>query len=177
MLFVVRLAFALAVAILAIVTFGVRGFLPIFAVGLAAFGGGRVLAALVARRRALQVAAIVVCLAVAIGAAAWAFYLVARPRVDAYRNVDEVTPSLAGDTLRVRGYIVPGSMGPKHYTLSFGAKRLRVVDEGAMRPDNLRDGMEVTAHGVLGDDGVLRADGELTRCPDNYDRSKGERPF
>ncbi len=161
----------------AIVTFGVRAPLPIFALAFGAFAGGRVLALLVERRPALRAVALAACTLVAAGAAVWALAAVSRPAIDQFRNVDEVTPSLAGDTIRVRGYVVPGSTAPKHYTLSYGQKRMRVVDAGSPRPDNLRDGMEVMAHGVLKDDGVFYADSVITRCPDNYDRSKGERPF
>ncbi|HKA90101.1 MAG TPA: cytochrome c maturation protein CcmE [Haliangiales bacterium] len=175
--FAFRFAFALAVLVPAIVTFGVRGAGPIAALAFAAFLGGRLLGLLLARRPAIRAVATALCLLVAVAAAVWALAEVSRPRVDAYRNVDEVGPALAGDTLRVRGYVVPGSMAPRHYLLSFGQKRLRVVDAGSLRPDNLRDGMEVMAHGVLKDDGVFYADSAITRCPDNYDRSKGERPF
>jgi cytochrome c-type biogenesis protein CcmE len=175
--FALRLAFALAVLVPAVVTFGVRAPLPLLALALVAFGGGRLLALLLERRPAFRALALALCALVAIGAAAWALVAISRPAVDQFRTVDEVTPALAGKTMKVRGYVVPGSMGPKHYTLSFGQKRLRVIDGGSMRPDSLRDGMDVVAHGVLKEDGTFQSDSALSRCPDNYDRSKGERPF
>jgi cytochrome c-type biogenesis protein CcmE len=173
MRFLLRLGIALAVLLPTVLIARVRGPLPLFGVALVAFGAGQ----LAARHAGPAVRAALMALSGIAIIVTGAYVFIPREAVDAFRNVDQVTPSLAGRRLRVRGYVVPGSTAPKHFYLSFGDKHLRVVDQGRPRPENLRDGMEVLASGTLGDDGAFQAESLLTRCPDNYDRSKGDKPF
>lgn len=173
MTFLLRLGIALAVLLPTLLIAGVRAPLPLFGAALVAFGAGR----LAARHAGPAVRGALLALSAIAIIVTGGYVLIPREAVDAFRNVDQVTPSLAGRRFRVRGYVVPGSTAPKHFYLSFGDKRLRVIDDERPRPENLRDGMEVLASGTLGDDGVFRADSVLTRCPDNYDRSKGDKPF
>jgi len=124
---------------------------------------------------------IVVGVATAIGGSAWILIRESRA-VPFYVEADEVALDLGaldGRRLRVHGYARPGSLRRGADGLELLVvqkdKGLLVRYRGAL-PDSLRDGMEVTAAGTLSGR-VLVADDLLVKCPSNYDRSKGLKPF
>ena len=131
----------------------------------------------VARKRPARLAA---AIGGALGTAAGsAWVLVEQSRaVPYYVEADAVAAdpgAFAGRRLRVHGYAAPGSIrrGPDGLELALGKLPVRFA---GVAPETLRDGMDVVAAGRLAG-GSLAADQLLVKCPDNYDRGKGAKPF
>jgi len=98
-------------------------------------------------------------------------------------EVDEVAAhpaDWAGRRVRIHGYAQPGSIARSGGELTlFVAQHdrgIRVRHSGPV-PDQLRDGMEVVADGRLETDSTFVANTLLVKCPSNYDRNRGARPF
>lgn len=95
------------------------------------------------------------------------------------RFVDEVTPPAArarwvGRTLRVEGLVAPGSIEHRPGTRDFRFRVTRYraelpVTYSGVVPDTFRDCTGVTVRGVLGRDGVFRADEIVAKCPSKYE--------
>ncbi len=102
-----------------------------------------------------------------------------------YKYTHEVVDSPAdweGKTLRVHGYVEPGSINEqivgqktvREFILESEGRRLKVRNEGP-KPDTFRDESEVVAKGTL-----TRVDGELVldaselmaKCPSKYEENR-----
>jgi cytochrome c-type biogenesis protein CcmE len=98
-----------------------------------------------------------------------------------YKHVDEARASqdrLTGKRLRVHGSVVPGTVvhhaGTLDYHFALESKSPRTHATMNVRfhgivPDLFKEGAEVIAAGVLGDDGTLRSDRIETKCPSKYE--------
>ena len=105
MRFFLRLAIALAVLLPTVVVAGVHAPLPLFGVALVAFGAGQ----LAARFAGRAVRAALLALSGIAIVVTGAHVMIPREAVDAFRNVDQVTSSMAGRRLRVRGTSFPAA--------------------------------------------------------------------
>ncbi len=94
---------------------------------------------------------------------------------DAVERGDE----LAGQTIRIRGEVVPGThIGEdgqlrNQFDLTTDGESLTVVYERAL-PDTFEEDSEVVAQGTLNDDFVLYADEVLVKCPSRYEGAPPE---
>jgi cytochrome c-type biogenesis protein CcmE len=137
---------------------------------------------LVRKRRGPALAS---AIAVSVGGGVTGWMLRSRPPAPAYYvEVDAVAAHPAdhvGERLRLHGYVRPGTLvrgadGRLALVVAVHDHGLPVRYAGAA-PDALRDGMEVVAGGRLSADGVFVADELVVKCPSNYDRNAGPRPF
>jgi cytochrome c-type biogenesis protein CcmE len=95
------------------------------------------------------------------------------------RFVDEVTPPAAraqwiGKTLRIEGMVAPGSIEHRPGTRDFRFRVTRYraelpVTYSGVVPDTFQNCTGVTVRGVLGRDGVFRADEIVAKCPSKYE--------
>lgn len=100
-----------------------------------------------------------------------------RPQESPYVMVDELVDqgldAYRGGSLRVHGWIVPGSMkrydGWSTFVIEKKGKRLRVRADGPL-PDTACDGREVVVEGMLRHD-ILEAVNVMAKCPSKYDGS------
>lgn len=82
-----------------------------------------------------------------------------------------------GRTVRVEGLVAPASISHRPGTREF---RFRVarneavlpVEYSGIVPDTFRDCAGVTVRGVLGNDGVFRADEIVAKCPSKYEAAQ-----
>jgi cytochrome c-type biogenesis protein CcmE len=153
-----------------------------FALGLvAAFASQGVWLAARRNRLAVVVAAIVATLADA-GMAAYAL-MASQPTATYLVEVDEVAArpgDFSGRRVRLHGYAKPGSLVRSANGLELVIAqhdRGIAVRYAGVAPDQLRDGMEIVAAGRLESAGSFDADELLVKCPSNYDRNAGARPF
>ncbi len=98
-----------------------------------------------------------------------------------YKHVDEARSSqdrLTGKRLRVHGNVVAGTIVHQagtldyHFTLESKAPRPHAtlsVNFHGIVPDLFKEGAEVIAAGVLGNDGLLSSDRIETKCPSKYE--------
>ena len=103
-----------------------------------------------------------------------------------YKHVDEAVSSqarLLGKRLRVHGTVVEGTLVHQagtldyHFTVESKAPREHatlIVDFHGIPPDLFKPGAEVIAAGVLGNDGMLRANRIETKCPSKYEAQAGK---
>jgi cytochrome c-type biogenesis protein CcmE len=102
----------------------------------------------------------------------------AREEANAYIGVAEVEARgsrLEGRTIKVRGYVVIGSIRDGSFELEDKGARILVHMTGP-RPEQLRDRAEVVAAGTLrrGDSGwELTADEVFAKCPERYGAGEG----
>lgn len=180
MQFVVRAAVLFGVVAPLLIASDFR--LPWWEVFLLAFGGGLLghLVWWLVRRR--QGVAMVSAISAAVAGAVTGFVLRRGPTVVYLVEVDEVAahPGDHSGRLRIHGYAQPGSIaragGELSLVVSQHDRGLKVRYAGPV-PDQLRDGMEVVADGRLGADSTFVANTLLVKCPSNYDRNQGTRPF
>lgn len=97
------------------------------------------------------------------------------PSVLEYHEVDELGPAQRGKTLRVHGWVKPGSIAQRkapaglRFVVVRGRAELTVEYAGTM-PDRFQERLETIVTGTLSDDGrTLRGDSLVAKCPDNYD--------
>lgn len=97
-----------------------------------------------------------------------------------FYTVDEATAqqsSLVGDTIRVKGTVVEGSVDNyddrvgRSFEISEKGESIRVTYDQAT-PDTFDEGVQVVATGRLSKSGTLEADEVLVKCPSRY----GEEP-
>jgi len=94
------------------------------------------------------------------------------------RTVDQViseSKQLAGGRVRVGGLIASGSLETKtspseHEFALVGSRRNLVVRYRGSWPDAATEGRELMVDGVLLEDGTVRADRVLAKCPSRYKR-------
>jgi len=103
-----------------------------------------------------------------------------------YKHVDEAVLNrarLSGKRVRVHGTVVEGTLVHQagtldyHYTMESRAPREHAtltVDFHGIPPDLFKSGAEVIAAGVLGNDGILRANLIETKCPSKYESQAGK---
>jgi cytochrome c-type biogenesis protein CcmE len=103
-----------------------------------------------------------------------------------YKHVDEAVSSqtrLGGKRLRVHGTVVEGTLAHQagtldyHFAMESKAPREHAtltVDFHGIPPDLFKPGGEVIAAGVLGNDGMLRANRIETKCPSKYEAQAGK---
>ena len=103
-----------------------------------------------------------------------------------YKHVDEAVSSqtsLGGKRLRVHGTVVEGTLAHQagtldyHFAMESKAPREHAtltVDFHGIPPDLFKPGAEVIAAGVLGNDGMLRANRIETKCPSKYEAQAGK---
>ena len=103
-----------------------------------------------------------------------------------YKHVDEAVSSqtrLEGKRLRVHGTVVEGTLAHQagtldyHFAMESKAPREHAtltVDFHGIPPDLFKPGAEVIAAGVLGNDGMLRANRIETKCPSKYEAQAGK---
>jgi cytochrome c-type biogenesis protein CcmE len=157
--------------------------LPWWQVFLLAFGGallGHLVWWLVRRRQGVG---LVSAIAAAVAGAVTGWMLRRGPAVVYLVEVDEVAThpgDYSGRQVRIHGYAQPGSLAHEDDALTLVVSQhdhgLRVRYAGAV-PDQLRDGMEVVAGGRLDSDRLFVANTLVVKCPSNYDRNAGARPF
>lgn len=92
------------------------------------------------------------------------------------------TPSEAlaapGERVRLAGRVVDGSVridaqtGIVTFRVADGSAEVPVVFEGSP-PDTLKDGADAVAEGVLGPDGVFRAETLVAKCPSKFSTEEG----
>ncbi len=96
-----------------------------------------------------------------------------------FYTVDEAVAQgsdLAGQTVRVKGKVEPGTVVGEDGTLgrrfrvTENGKSLQVSYERAM-PDTFAEDREVVVHGTVTDQLVLEADEVLVKCPSKYEGS------
>lgn len=94
-----------------------------------------------------------------------------------YATVDECLselPALTGQRIRVSGKIAAGTLQfakerkQASFSLQGSSGTLQVNCSGIL-PDNLTEGREVVAEGLLESSAVLRCDKVLTQCASKYD--------
>ena len=94
-----------------------------------------------------------------------------------YMTVTELNAKkagLAGEGLRVSGYVIPSSIDwdaekiKVRFTMLEGRDSLRVLYKG-VKPDQLADAQQVLAEGKLDAEGVLQASKLLLKCPSKYE--------
>jgi cytochrome c-type biogenesis protein CcmE len=132
-------------------------------------------------RRAALVAGVLATLA---GVASGAYALTSGPPgVVYFVEVDEVAArpdAFTGRRIRLHGHVKPGSLtrgnGGLDLVVAEHDHAIAVHYAGAV-PDQLRDGMDIVAAGHLVSAGAFDADELLVKCPSNYDRNAGARPF
>ena len=157
--------------------------LPWWQVFLLALGGallGHVVWWLVRKRQGVAL----VCAIAAAVAGAVTGWLIRRGPTPVYLvEVDEVAAhpgDYQGRQVRIHGYARPGSLARENGALTLVVAQhdqaVRVRYAGPV-PDQLRDGMEIVAGGRLGADRTFDANTLLVKCPSNYDRNAGQRPF
>jgi cytochrome c-type biogenesis protein CcmE len=152
----------------------------VFLLALGAAGFGRAVWWLVRNRRGPALAS---AIAASVGGVVTGFALRGGPAPAYYVEADVVAAhadDYIGRRVRLHGYARPGTLvhvdGRLELVVAAHDHGPRVRYAGAV-PDQLRDGMEVVAGGRLGPDGVFVADELLVKCPSNYDRNAGARPF
>jgi cytochrome c-type biogenesis protein CcmE len=130
------------------------------------------------RRTAWKILLSVVVSATAISGLLWASL---GEGAEYYKHVDEARTAqdrLAGKRLRIHGNVVPGSIvhqaGTLNYQFTLESKAPRehatiAVNFHGIVPDLFKEGAEVIAAGVLGDDKVLKSDRIETKCPSKYE--------
>jgi hypothetical protein len=96
------------------------------------------------------------------------------PGVLEHLELDELTPAHRGRTIRVHGWVAPGSIAQRHtpptvrFTLVRADASLTVEHSGPL-PERFGERLEAIVTGTLADDGaVLRSDELVARCPDDY---------
>jgi cytochrome c-type biogenesis protein CcmE len=79
--------------------------------------------------------------------------------------------SVAGERLRLGGYVLPGSVqragSSVHFVVTDGAARTSVAGSGGV-PSLFKAGQGVVVEGVLGGDGVFHADTVLVKHSSEY---------
>jgi cytochrome c-type biogenesis protein CcmE len=130
------------------------------------------------RRTAWKVLITVVVSASAISGLLWASL---GEGAEYYKHVDEALSSqsrLTGKRLRVHGNVVNGSLihqaGTLDYHFALESKAPRehatmTVNFHGIPPDLFKQGAEVIAAGILGNDGLLKSDRIETKCPSKYE--------
>ncbi len=129
-----------------------------------------------------------------VAAIAYLIVTAVRNTAEYYLTVGEVKArqsELAGQTLRVAGRVVPGtiSWNPETLTLAFGitqppaqdapagvqpvaitaaAAVFHVICRGQPKPDMFAPGRDVIVEGALASDGTIQARQVLTSCPSKY---------
>jgi cytochrome c-type biogenesis protein CcmE len=103
-----------------------------------------------------------------------------------YKHVDEAVFNqvrLSGKRLRVHGTVAEETLvhqaGTLDYRFTLESKAPREhatmnVDFHGIPPDLFKPGAEVIAAGVLGNDGILRANRIETKCPSKYESQAGK---
>ena len=130
------------------------------------------------RRTAWKILLTVVVSASAISGLLWASL---GEGAEYYKHVDEALSSqsrLTGKRLRVHGNVVNGSLIHQagtldyHFVLESKAPRehaTMTVNFHGIPPDLFKQGAEVIAAGILGNDGLLKSDRIETKCPSKYE--------
>lgn len=100
--------------------------------------------------------------------------LLGTPGVLEHLEVDDLTPAHHGRTVRVHGWVAPGSIAQRQsppstrFTLVRGDGSLTVEHSGPL-PDRFQERLEAIVTGTLADDGkVLHATDLVAKCPDDY---------
>lgn len=96
-----------------------------------------------------------------------------RQHITFFYAPSELQPALVGDTIRVGGLIVPGSITTYVQTMT---TTFRITDQQAtltisytgLLPDLFREGQGIVAKGVLENPTTLRADELLAKHDENY---------
>jgi len=106
------------------------------------------------------------------------FYFIIGSMVDGgtyYLTVDEAMgQEISSRPVRIVGKVLPGSWihkeGSRHhrFTLAGEQSQMEVIFSGPM-PDTFTEGYEVTAEGVRGEVGLLRAREITAKCPSKYE--------
>ncbi|MCH9684233.1 MAG: cytochrome c maturation protein CcmE [Deltaproteobacteria bacterium] len=97
------------------------------------------------------------------------------PSVLEYHEVDELGPAQHGLTLRVHGWVKPGSVMQRRSPPSIRFELVRgdaatTVEYAGPLPDRFQDRLETIVTGTLSDDGTtLVSDTLVTKCPSDYD--------
>lgn len=135
-------------------------------------------------RKVLQIGASVVMIG---GVLIWLMKDTMSEQIEYFHPVDVVivkSSELAGQKMRVGGYVEKGSILQKKGTLEYifsvrpvegmmkhpeaAGKTLEVRYTGVM-PDTFKDDAEVVASGTLGHDGIFHATEVLAKCPSKYE--------
>jgi cytochrome c-type biogenesis protein CcmE len=134
-----------------------------------------------ARRSRRTAVKILVTVLVSAGAVVGLLWASLGEGAEYYKHVDEALAAksrLLGKRLRVHGSVVDGSLVHHagtveyHFVMESKAPRERAtlpVDFHGIPPDLFKPGAEVIAAGILGGDGLLRADRIETKCPSKYE--------
>ena len=94
-----------------------------------------------------------------------------------YYTVGEVLDqgrAVYGETVRVNGHVVPGSVVTEQaglrmiFTIAGQEKSLEVLYQGAV-PDAFREDIDIVVEGAMDSDGTFRARSILTKCPSRYE--------
>jgi len=81
--------------------------------------------------------------------------------------------SAYGETIRVNGQVVPGSVDQEagistlSFAISEGGKSLPVAYQGVV-PDGFKVGNEVVVEGSMNSDGIFQAHNIMVKCPSKY---------
>lgn len=122
--------------------------------------------------------------AVLVGATAYMAYLGASSSWQYYATVDECLsnlPTFTNQRIRVSGKIAPNTLRVAadrklaHFAL-VGATDNIQVDYSGRLPENLAEGRDVVAEGVLSDSAVLQCDKVLTQCASKYQAEAKSKP-
>lgn len=96
------------------------------------------------------------------------------PGVLEHLELEELTPAHRGRTIRVHGWVAPGSIAQRQtppttrFTLVRAEASLTVEHSGPL-PERFQEKLEAIVTGTLSDDGtVLRSDELVAKCPDDY---------
>ncbi len=131
---------------------------------------------------------IVLSVVVVVGAVSSLVFFSSMEGAEYYKHVDEVVANPGpwkGKTLRVQGFVVPGSIeqGKADHALDF---RFRIETKPPQKPgeisatyhglvpDTFKSGSAVVLTGKLTDDGKIAVapDGVSAKCPSKYDEAK-----
>lgn len=88
-------------------------------------------------------------------------------------EVMELESPAYGETIRVNGWVAPGSVVQEpgsltlRFTISEGEKSLPVLHKGVV-PDAFKVGNEVVVEGHIDQDGVLQSENIITKCSSRY---------
>lgn len=122
--------------------------------------------------------------AVLVGATAYTAYLGGSNSWQYYATVDECLsnlPTFTNQRIRVSGKIAAGTLQitadrkQAHFAIEGSMGNVQVVGNGPL-PENLAEGRDVVAEGVLTGSAVLQCDKILTQCASKYQAEAKRQP-